>query len=401
MIPLSADDGFHFTLLANLGMARYSGCDIAEMLEAASQIKAGDFESFHEAFLKLARRVLARADAIDVAKHPISARDTYFHAATYFRAADFYIRGDINDSRIKDLWREQTAAFDKAIALLPVPGWRLLLDADGFQVPIIFFGANPASAQIKRPTIIIGNGYDGSQEEAFHFCGLAALERGYNVILYEGPGQPSVRRWQSLGFIAEWEKVVTPVVDFARTRPEVDPTRIAQIGISMGGFLSLRAAAFEHRLAATITIDAVYNIEPFINTLPEDVKALVTAEKLDELNVSIEFLLASEDLPSGLRWALEQGLFAFNTRLASDVVRTSRKMTLDGIAEGIKCPVWVGDAENDLFFKGQPERVRDALGGKATYVKLTMEDGAGYHCQAGALAVLNQKIFDWFDDKTA
>ena len=50
----------------------------------------------------------------------------------------------------------------------------------------------------------------------------------------------------------DWEKVVTPVIDYALTRPEIDPERIVLVGWSLGGFLAPRAAAFEHRIAALI-----------------------------------------------------------------------------------------------------------------------------------------------------
>lgn len=50
----------------------------------------------------------------------------------------------------------------------------------------------------------------------------------------------------------DWEHVVTPVVDYARSRSEVDPDQIALIGWSFGGYLAPRAASGEHRLAACI-----------------------------------------------------------------------------------------------------------------------------------------------------
>ncbi|TKA37189.1 hypothetical protein B0A54_12051 [Friedmanniomyces endolithicus] len=65
----------------------------------------------------------------------------------------------------------------------------------------------------KRPTLTVGDGYDGCQEEIVDALGFAALERGWNVITYEGPGQPTGCRNQNLDFRTEWEKDVTPVVD--------------------------------------------------------------------------------------------------------------------------------------------------------------------------------------------
>jgi pimeloyl-ACP methyl ester carboxylesterase len=61
-------------------------------------------------------------------------------------------------------------------------------------------------------------------------------------------------------FRPDWEAVVTPVVDFALTQPEVNPDQIVLIGMSLGGYLAARAAAFEYRIAATVLYDGVYHV---------------------------------------------------------------------------------------------------------------------------------------------
>ena len=60
----------------------------------------------------------------------------------------------------------------------------------------------------------------------------------------------------------------------------------------------------------------------------------------------------------------------------------------------VKCPVWVGDVAEDIFFKGHPKLVRDALGQLATYQRLTAESGAANHCHVGATAHLNDLVLD-------
>ena len=54
--------------------------------------------------------------------------------------------------------------------------------------------------------------------------------------------------------------MVTPVVDYALSRDDVDPERIAIYGASMGGYMVARAAAFEHRIAAAITDLGVWDV---------------------------------------------------------------------------------------------------------------------------------------------
>lgn len=49
----------------------------------------------------------------------------------------------------------------------------------------------------------------------------------------------------------------------------------------------------------------------------------------------------------------------------------------------------MGKAEDDQFSKGQPQKVRDALGARATFVSLSAEDSTGNHCHVGSQALLN------------
>ncbi len=108
------------------------------------------------------------------------------------------------------------------------------------------------------PTIVMHNGLDGPAEEMRFFGAAAAAERGYNVVSFDGPGP--ARHRDGLPLRPDWENVVTPVVDWAAGRPGVDPYRIALLGVGMGGYLAARAAAFEHRLAACIAVDGIYDL---------------------------------------------------------------------------------------------------------------------------------------------
>ena len=71
----------------------------------------------------------------------------------------------------------------------------------------------------------------------------AAIRRGYNVLLFDGPGQGRNLIKDGIHIRPDWENVVRPVIDYALTRPEIDPDKIVLAGWSFGGFLAPRAAA--------------------------------------------------------------------------------------------------------------------------------------------------------------
>ena len=83
-------------------------------------------------------------------------------------------------------------------------------------------------------------GFDSTLEELYAYAAAAAVERGYNCLTFEGPGQGEVIYKKNLPFRYDWEKVATPISDFVISNQNefnVNPKRIALMGISMGGYL--------------------------------------------------------------------------------------------------------------------------------------------------------------------
>ncbi|OTB05947.1 hypothetical protein M426DRAFT_21378 [Hypoxylon sp. CI-4A] len=396
MLQLSSDEDFHFEILRDLSLVPYQGADVGEVLVAANQIKPGDFESFYTAFNDLANRVHNQTSALDSAKYPISARNALFREATYYRSADFYLHGNWSDPRIDSLWNQQLAAFNSAIALLSTPGERITLPADGFEIPAVFYGSGQPGP---RPTILMCNGYDGSQEEIYHAVGEAVLQRGMNVITFEGPGQPTVRRQQGLGFIAEYEKVISPVIDYALSRADVDGGKLGLWGQSLGGYLAPRAAAFDHRLSAVIAFDGLYSFAQVVfDQFGPELTAVYKSGNETAFNTVISQVIASPSTSTLGRWFLEHSLWAFKTTNAYEWATEVEKFTLDGLIENITTPVFVGSAQNDMFSTNQPKILAEKLGDRATFHLFESIDGAGEHCSLGASVLSAQVVLDWFQD---
>jgi len=385
------DDHFAFEFVRNLGFMYYGGADLGEMIVTAEHITEGDFESWYAGWKQRAERILSRAEADLAAGHEVSARGAFLRASTYFRMAEFYLHGDPADPRILSASRASQQAYTKAAALAG-PTWEQVeIPYEDTTLPGYFY--KPDTSNAPRPTIIFHGGFDSSVEELFYYGGAPATLRGYNCLTWDGPGQGAPMREQKLPFRSDWEKVVTPAVDYALSRPDVDPDRLILIGMSLGGYLAARAAAFEHRFRAAVFFDGVYDFhESLRNLLPAE--AIAAYETGDRARCE---LIVREAMPAStpLRWAVTQGTWSFGVSEVADLIDRSKAYTLDGVIDQIRCPCLVMEAEGDIFFKGQPKRVFDGLLVPKTFAPFTAEDGAENHCQSGALAYKDEVVFNW------
>ncbi|GKZ23298.1 hypothetical protein AbraIFM66951_011691 [Aspergillus brasiliensis] len=398
-LELGTDSAFNFQYLIALGDALTGGSDIAPVLGAAKNIKPGDMDSFSEQFYILANHTKETAANPENAYDPVNVRDTWFSAAQYFRRADIYLHGNWSNPLINSLWAEQTAAFDKALASLPVPGQRVRIPAKkgNFTIEAIWYSASDSTSH-QRPTLVIGNGFDAAQEDSYHYFVASTLARGWNCITYEGPGQPTVRRDQYLGFIPDWENVVAPVVDYVLSQKSqvVDKDRLVLVGNSFGGYLAARAAAFEPRFSAVVLIDGVWDLYAgFSAQLPSNLLAMYEAGNYTEFDQEILSLRRADKLSTNTAWGLDQGLWSFLTHSPSNFFNQTKEYQLENVVGKINMPVFVGDAEFENIFPGQPQQVADALGAKATWYRFN--GTAGYHCQTAAGQEMARTMFAWLN----
>lgn len=394
LLPLSNDSSISFELLVSLGEAIYGGADIAPILGVALDITPGNFSGFSNTFRILADATKAAAQDPTNAYDLINVRDTWFSASDYYRRADFYLHSNWSDPLIYTYWQEQTAAFDNGIAALPVPGKRIQISADNFTIEAIWFATSLEDT--KKPTLILGTGYDNAQEDLYHTLVVPALARGYNCLTYEGPGQPSVVRGQHLGFIPEWERVVTPIVDYLLTdlAPQVDASRLALLGYSFGGYLAARAAAFEPRLSAVLLDGGVWDFySGIIKQIPANLQDLYTSGNKSAFDAAVLGILNDDTAPSTARWGLAQGLWSFQLTSPYDFINATKAYALKDVASQIQMPVWIANSEYDGYFPGQAQVVAAAIGENAVVHNFT--GVAGNHCQIGANQELSRTVFAW------
>jgi pimeloyl-ACP methyl ester carboxylesterase len=395
------DVQFWFETLRTFGHIAYGGADFGEVATTSQRITTGDYDSWHDEWLATADKVAAEAGSAQAAGHPISARDAFLRASNYYRMAEFFLHGNGSDPRIRRAHALSVTCFRSAAALLTPAVLPVEIPYEGTTLPGYLYRIDDSGAA--RPTVIMFNGFDGSVEE-MHFQGaVAAVERGYTVLSFDGPGQPGTRHTEGLMFRPDWEHVVSPVIDFALTHAEVDPTRVALLGNSMGGLLAPRAAAFDDRIAAVIALDGVYDLGDIsTSSLPFDraeSERRLRAPEDPELDAVLEKVMAAEPM---VRWAIRHGMYAMGSATPREFCAAYLDYTLaGGIAEKVTCPTLVCSAADDGFFHGQPEKLYDHLVCPKTLLHLTDDDGAAAHCHAGGQRLAFARIYDWLDDTFA
>jgi alpha-beta hydrolase superfamily lysophospholipase len=398
------DKSFWYETLRVLGHTAYGGADIGEVLTTAQAITAGDYDSWYDEWLATADRVADEAEKALAAGHLVSARDGLLRANNYYRSAEFYLHEDPVDPRIDHVYTRARECFVRAAALLDPPVEPIEIPYGDTVLHGYFYSAHRRDGDTEpMPTMIMHSGFDGTCEEMHWLGALAGQERGYNVITFDGPGQPAALHFDGLVFRPDWEHVVTPVLDWVLDRPGVDRDRVALLGASMGGLLAPRAAAYEHRLAACVAFDGVYDLGLTVTRyMPgprAESEAVLRAESAPEVDAMIEQLMASD--PS-IRWAATHGQYVMGADSPRAFFASYLDYTLaDGIAEQIICPTLVCDAATDIFFDGQPQLLFDHLTCQKTLLKFTEEEGAGAHCQTGAQRLAFARIYDWLDDVLA
>lgn len=393
------DPTFSLQLLRVIGETYYKGADIGECLSTAYRIRERDFESWYTEWFKTAKRIHNCAQECLKSGHIVSAKEAFLRASNYYRVSGFFIV-EPKDIRSIETWRLSKECFRQAGQLFFFPFESVYIPYEQTRLPGYFFKVeNYYRNQKPRPTLIVHGGFDSTLEELYFSAAAPAIERGYNCLAFEGPGQGEVILGQNIPFRFDWEKVVTPVLDFLIDNKEeysIDTKCIALMGISMGGYLAARAAAFENRLAACVLYNGVYDgKEALESRFPPSLLKSIEEKDTKVVNNVIEILMETN---SNLKFNIQHGMNTFGVDSPYELVSKSSEFSLKEIIQNINCPTLVLDAEKDDSFPAQPRKVYDALTCPKKYILFTVDEGAEEHCQCGAYSLSNQRIFDWLDD---
>ncbi len=388
-----ADDDLNYIFQIMLGGAYYRVADVGTCLVVGDQLVSGDTAGAFKAMIAAGDRLTGIAAAAEAAGQRASAREAYMQAANYIFFATYFVNPTSAPDGFAVNWLRHQELWDKASALLDYPVESLPVPYEKTTFPGYFFKVDDSGKL--RPLLIFNNGSDGSMVTAWTLGIAPALERGYNAFAFYGPGQGTALLQQKLYFRPDWEKVVSPILDYLLIRRDVDPKRIALLGISQGGYWAPRAAAFEPRLAACIADPGVWDVSTvWTRSLSKPLLELLAKGRQEEFDKSIRQVLKSNPKAAA---TLPYRMRPFGVTSPYEAFKAVQRYKLTEVADRIRCPMLVTDPEGEQFWPGQSKQLYEALQAPKTLVKFTAAEGADLHCEPKAPGLRAQRIFDWLD----
>ena len=383
---------YHFQTLRALNDIPYDGADTSEILATIEHIKSGDADGWYDAWERTGDRVSELASRT---KDPISRGRAHLRAHNYYRTAEFLLAP--HDPRRAISWKKNIEAFYRGLDALGVRYERIDAPYGAHHLNALYFPGPHGSE--KRPLIVICGGFDSTLEELYFVLVAAGLERGYSVLAYEGPGQGSIIREQGLPFTPEWEKPTAAILDeYLRTHPL--PAKIVLVGMSMGGYLAPRAAAFDKRIDGVVAFDVFFDFGAISSRSVPPAAFWLGRHGLGSLLNAIVKIKSA--FSPGLKWTLQNSRWVMGTRGLLETAEALRAYTLQNVAQRITGDVLILAGEDDHFVPvGQVKQFESSLtqARSVTSVVYDRESGGAEHCLLGAVTLWHAAFFDWLLQK--
>jgi alpha-beta hydrolase superfamily lysophospholipase len=297
------------------------------------------------------------------------------------------------------MWKKNVRAFYEGLDALGVPYERIRVPYGAHHLNALYFPGNEGAKT--KPLIVACGGFDSTMEELYFVIVAGALERGYSALIYEGPGQGSVLREQGLTFTPEWERPTRAVLDtFLQSHPR--PVRIVLFGMSMGGYLAPRAAAFDQRIDGVVTFDVLFDVAAAARSTSRFSGIVTWLHKNGFRAAADEFLRVGMRMMPGIKWGVNNAMWTMGLRSPSETSVAFDAYTLKDVAASIRCDVLVLAGVEDQFVPlEQVTQFHVALthARSVTTVVYDAESGGKEHCQDGAITLWQSTVFDWLLSK--
>jgi len=360
------DQSFNFQLNRwfSLGIAR-----MEDLKEAGESIRA--VEDWKDSFLNLAEIAVAE--------------NRFVNAAYYYRAAEFYLTDDDPDKI--PIYQKFIKCFEKAFGNSGIE----LTEAPygSSSIPIIQIRSTQSE---KIGTIILHGGYDSYKEELFslvlHFSNL-----GYDVVTFECPWMKIPRHEDQPGLDFRWERIIGAVLD------HLNLTDVTLIGISMGGWLSLRAAAFEPRIKRVIASSVSFDVNQYVGPIAQKIANLFFTKFRNFTNKAMINRMKKE---VQYAWFVNHLMAITNQQVpidAFDILLQFNEENLHSNKITQHVLILTGKEDHMIPLKTHHLQVKALTNANSVTARIfTKEEQAQNHCQVGNLTLALNMMDNWIQD---
>ncbi len=351
-----------------LGETQEGGGAVSECFQAANRMTPGDLDSWHNEWMRVADRNDKRGEEAERAGHIRTAMNCWLRAANNFRSAEFWLAPD-DPRRLPTFTRCENAS-RKWLRCLDPPGEVVEIPYEGGKtLPAYFIKSRSGGG--RQPVLISFGGLDSFKDELWFMTGHGAVQRGIAVLLVDGPGQGGALRRQGIVSRYDYEVPVGRCIDWLSKRSDVDRTRIAVSGSSMGGYYAARAGSREHRLAACISHGAIWDIGKRFTDRGED-----------------------HALAGHMKWVM-------GAKTMAEAIDLAKPFKLEGVLDDMRCPYLVIHGGHDVLGVETVKTVYEYAKSRGIDVTLRLTDAeetGAEHCQHDNPTLGQEIMIDWLAD---
>jgi pimeloyl-ACP methyl ester carboxylesterase len=371
---LHPDTSMNFQMNRWLGWVGEKGM-LDEMRRAAPRI--ANYGDWKREFLALAENAAGEGHVL--------------RAGFYFRAADFFMR--MGDADRRNARKRFLEAMRSVYGLDQLGRHEVPYAADGVKGFLPAYRFTPSRP---KGTIVFFGGFDSYIEELISAF-LYLRDAGYEVVAFEGPGQGGALNDAGLHMTAEWHEPVKAVLDYFK----LDHVTLA--GLSMGGCLVMRAAAFEARVDRVVAYDVypdaldtnLRQVNPLLRGL---LKVLLKLRATAVVNAMAKQVAKTSPVAE---WGIEEGMHVTGTSSPYEFFRNTKQFTTTDVSALIKQDVLLLAGSEDhlvpmAHFYQQIKTLKNAR--SITARLFTKSDNAQSHCQVGNYGLALRTIVNWLDE---
>ena len=378
LFPVAFYDDLHPDFGVNFQMNRcYSFSNDEEMLDEMRTVSPliHNYSEFIEEFLKLYEKSLQNGYKL--------------RAAHYLRTAEFYMKFDDPQKqeyrkKFISLMREHFCIDDREHYLIPYE--------EGMMSTYRFTPKNP------KGTFVVFGGFDSYVEEMFKTI-LTMKESGFDVVFFDGPGQGATLEDYQIPMTHEWEKPVKAVMDYFK----LDDVTV--IGISLGGYLAIRAAAYDERIKRVVTDDVCVDFfETLLRQFPPKSRKLITFFVAHKNSFHAAIMngligkLAKKSLM--LEWGIAQGMHVMGTKTPYEFLRKCTFFNTFEVSPFVQQDVLLMGGQEDHYiplhqFFDQGKILTNVR--SLTSRLFTRREMAQNHCQLGNVGLSVKVIVNWVE----